>query len=172
MRGTFVTDVFLRINTAITHRALRIEFTPNAPPTPLVHGLGDGSKKVIAGEPPIVVEDVVISVSSRGTSRSVFGATASEEVLQVVSADWAINATARLIWQSTMPGKKQVDLTFVPLRDPLAPNPRTGKVVAPHGLVGQSFDGDNIAVFGNKDHCALPPPPRARAPQPIPWARI
>ena len=154
VRGTFVTDVFIRINTALTQRALRIEFTPNAPPTPLVHGLGSSARRVIAGETPLVVEDVTVSVLSRGISRSVFGVTTTEEVLQVLTADWAINATSRLIWQSTMPGKKQVDLMFVPLRDPLAPNPKTGKVVSPHGLVGQSFDGDNIAVFGNKDHCA------------------
>jgi len=46
----------------------------------------------------------------------------------------------------------QVDLSFAPLRDPLAPQPKTQTVVAPHGLVGQSFDGDNIAVDGKKDH--------------------
>jgi hypothetical protein len=44
----------------------------------------------------------------------------------------------------------QVDLSFAPLRDPLAPQPKTQTVVAPHGLVGQSFDGDNIAVDGKK----------------------
>ena len=55
--------------------------------------------------------------------------------------------------------KKQVDLSFAPLRDPLAPNPKTGKVVAPHGLVGQSFDGDDIAVDGKKSRFAPACPP-------------
>ena len=58
-----------------------------------------------------------------------------------------------MIARSVVLRKRQIDLWLVPLRDPLAPNPQTGKVVAPHGLIGQSFDGDATAVDGKKDHC-------------------
>ena len=143
VRGTFVTDLFVKLATELTGRQLRIEFTPNMPPTPLVYGLEGGKAwPVRDGARPLVVEDVSISLSTRDNA----------EVMHVRTAGWAVDATARLIWRSATPGKKQVDLSFVPLRDPLAPQPKSGKVVAPHGLVGQSFDGDSIAVDGKKDH--------------------
>ena len=45
----------------------------------------------------------------------------------------------------------QVDISITPLGDPLAPN-ALGNVVAPHGIIGQSWDGDNIKVDGAKDN--------------------
>ena len=144
VRGTFVTDLFIRVVTATTGRTVRVEFSPNAPPTPLVHGLEGGTRRVLPGEPPVVAEDVTIAVRR----------TANIEVLYVCTGGWAVNATARFIQRSATTRKKQVDLSFKPLRDPLEPNPVTGEVVAPHGLVGQSFDGDGIAVSGKKDQCA------------------
>jgi len=141
VRGTFVTDVFIKAVTEATGRTVRIEFTPNMPPTPIVHGLEGGTRRVLPGRPPLVVEDLSIAVTQNDNT----------EVLHVRTGGWAIDATARLIQRSATSGKKQVDLSFAPLRDPLAPNPKTGKVVAPHGLVGQSFDGDDIAVDGKKD---------------------
>ena len=109
----------------------------------------------LSGQPPLVVEDLSIAVTQNDNT----------EVLHVRTAGWAIDATARLIQRSATSGKKQVDLSFAPLQDPLAPNPKTGKVVAPHGLVGQSFDGDDIAVDGKKDRCVWAPGARPRLPQ-------
>lgn len=142
VRGTFVTDVFIKVKTELTGRMLRVEFAPNMPPAPLIHGIDGRARRIQVGDPPLVVEDVSVSVSQRDGA----------EMLHVRTAGWVIDATARLIWRSATPGKKQVDLAFAPLRDPLAPNPSTHKVVAPHGLIGQSFDGDNVAVDGKKDH--------------------
>ena len=155
VRGTFVTDVFIKAVTEATGRTVRIEFTPNMPPTPIIHGLEGGTRRVLPGRPPLVVEDLSIAVTQNDNT----------EVLHVRTAGWAIDATARLIQRSATSGKKQVDLSFAPLQDPLAPNPKTGKVVAPHGLVGQSFDGDDIAVDGKKDRCAWAPGARLRLPQ-------
>ena len=89
------------------------------------------------------MDDVSASVSE--SSRS------GQQVLEVRTAAWKIEATARMIARSVVLRKRQIDLSLVPLRDPLAPNPQTGRVVAPHGLIGQSFDGDAIAVDGKKD---------------------
>ena len=142
VRGTFVTDVFFKIATVASGSLLRVEFSPNAPPTPLIHGLNhSGIRRLVPGE-SLVAEDVSIAFAERGAA----------EVLYVRTAGWAVNATARFIRRSATTLKKQVDLSFLPLRDPLEQQQRTGKVVAPHGLIGQSFDGDNIAVDGNKDH--------------------
>ena len=146
VRGTFVTDVFIRAITDITGRTVRVEFSPNAPPTPLVHGLEGGIRRVLPDEAPLVAEDLSIAVRKEGNT----------EVLHVRTSRWAVEATARFIVRSATTFKKQLDLSFKPLRDPLAPNPKTGEVVAPHGLVGQSFDGDGIAVDGKKDQCARP----------------
>ena len=73
----------------------------------------------------------------------------------------------------------QVDLSFAPLRDPVAPHPTSGRVISPHGLIGQSFDGDGIAVDGKMDHCAIaaratphtPFSPRAHSARPPQTAR-
>ena len=143
-----MTDVFFRLLTEATNKSVRVEFTPNMPPTPLVYGI-DGGKalQLRPGSPPVTLEDVSLWMTKGERA----------ETLHVRTGGWAIDAAARLIWQTATPGKKQVDLSFAPLRDPLAPNAATGKVVAPHGLIGQSFDGDNIAIDGKKDHCAAPP---------------
>ena len=169
VRGTFVTDIFVKAVTE-SGRIVRIEFTPNMPPTPLVHGLEGGTRRVLPGEPPLVVEDlsVAVAVAEAEVHPNLPRLLQNDntEILRVRTAGWAIEATARPIQRSATRGKKQVDLSFAPLRDPLAPNPKTGKVVAPHGLVGQSFDGDDIAVDGKKDRCAPACPPLTAAHEP------
>jgi len=139
VRGTFVTDLFIKVQTEPSGRELRIEFTPNAPPTPLVHSVLGSAQHLAPGESHSL-DGVSIAVSGRA------------DHLYVVTPGWAINVTARLIRRSATPGKRQIDLACVPLRDPLAPLPGTGRAVAPHGLIGQSFDGDRVAVDGRKDH--------------------
>jgi len=139
VRGSFVTDAFWTIKSNLTGRTIRVEFSPNQPPTPIVHGLPDsGQRRLQPGGPAASFEDVSVSMSRRGNA----------EVLGVRTCAWHIEAVARLIWRSTTPGKKQIDLSFAPLRDPLS-----GTVaVAPHGLIGQSYDGDAVAVDGKQDH--------------------
>ena len=61
-----MTDLFVKLATELTGRQLRIEFTPNMPPTPLVYGLEGGKAwPVRDGARPLVVEDVSISLSTR-----------------------------------------------------------------------------------------------------------
>jgi len=148
VRGSFVTDAYVVIKAASSGRTIRIEYSPNQPPTPLVHGLpgATAAKRLLAGEPGIAFEDVSASLEARKGGQG-----GGAEVLQVSTAGWKLEASARLIWRSTVPGKKQIDLSFAPLRDPLAPQLGTGKIVAPHGLIGQSYDGDGMAVDGKQD---------------------
>ena len=148
VRGSFVTDVYLSLKTADSGGRLRIEYSPNQPPTPIVHGVSSTPvKRLRVGDKPIEIEDVSIAIESRQGGRG-----GKAEVLKVKTAGWRLEASSRLIWRSTVPGKKQIDLSLAPQRDPLAPQRNDGFVVAPHGLLGQSYDGDQIAVDGRVDH--------------------
>ncbi|EOD27247.1 hypothetical protein EMIHUDRAFT_205253 [Emiliania huxleyi CCMP1516] len=102
-------------------RSVRIEITPNKKPNWPVVYYETGKARTLRADEPPFAVDDV-SASVSESSRS------GQQVLE-----------------------RQIDLSLVPLRDPLAPNPQTGRVVAPHGLIGQSFDGDAIAVDGKKD---------------------
>jgi len=143
VRGTFMTELFVKAKST-RGRSVRIEFTPNKMPfAPVVYDDTGKAHTLRAGEPPITADDVSASVSESGHN---------SQVLELRTAAWKVEATARMIARSVVLRKRQIDLWLVPLRDPLAPDPQTGTVVAPHGLIGQSFDGDNIAIDGKKDH--------------------
>ena len=48
-------------------------------------------------------------------------------------------------WAEKNKKRKRLDVSITPLRDVSA------SVVAPHGLIGQTFDGDAVAVDGAVD---------------------
>ena len=157
VRGTFMTELFVKAKST-RGRSVRIEFTPNKMPfAPVVYDDTGKAHTLRAGKPPITADDVSASVSESGHN---------SQVLELRTAAWKVEATARMIARSVVLRKRQIDLWLVPLRDPLAPNPQTGKVVAPHGLIGQSFDGDATAVDGKKDHCTPRHPLHHRTPLP------
>jgi hypothetical protein len=68
---------------------------------------------------------------------------ANHASLLIMNGEWEVSAVARLFpYNSQNNNKKRLDLTFKPTSD---------SAVAPHGLIGQTFDGDNIAVDGAQD---------------------
>jgi len=73
-------------------------------------------------------------------------------VLEVNCSRWAFKVTAHEIKYGVLEERylrdkpDQLDLKIVPLVDPLAHG------VAPHGLIGQTADGDDIAVDGAQDN--------------------
>ena len=95
VRGTFVTDIFVKAVTE-SGRIVRIEFTPNMPPTPLVHGLEGGTRRVLPGEPPLVVEDlsVAVAVAEAEVHPNLPRLLQNDntEILRVRTAGWAIEA--------------------------------------------------------------------------------
>jgi len=139
VHGSFITDAFWVLRTALTGRTVRVEFTPNWLPLAMVHE--NGHPRELQMDEEITVEDVSIKLSMRKRA----------QVVTVKSTDWIIEAVAREIRWSAITGKKQIDFTISPLRDPLSPAPN-GNVIAPHGVIGQSYDGDNIAVDGSRDN--------------------
>jgi len=67
-------------------------------------------------------------------------------VLEVSDGFWRVVCKARLYpYSTTNKEKKRLDISFSQL------NKDAAAKVAPHGLVGQTFDGDNIAVDGAQD---------------------
>jgi len=63
--------------------------------------------------------------------------------LRIMDGKWEVSAVARLYpYHSQNNNNKRMDLTF---------KPTSASAVAPHGLIGQTFDGDNIAVDGAQD---------------------
>jgi hypothetical protein len=71
----------------------------------------------------------------------------------VIRADgWEVNATRKPIYNRLSgPYSSRFDIRMQPL-NPAA----TANAVAPHGLIGQSFDGDGIAVDGALDDYTVP----------------
>lgn len=71
--------------------------------------------------------------------------------LEVNTSQWAIKVTAHAINYGVLKERylndkpDQLDVNIVPLEDPLK------KGVAPHGIIGQTADGDDMAVDGAKD---------------------
>jgi hypothetical protein len=67
-------------------------------------------------------------------------------VLEVSDGSWRLTCKAHLYpYSTTNKEKKRLDISFSQLKPEAAAN------VAPHGLVGQTFDGDNVAVDGAQD---------------------
>ena len=70
-----------------------------------------------------------------------------EAVLAVGNGEWRVLCRAKLYPYSTSnKHKKRLDTTIMPAADK-----NTEVVVAPHGLIGQTFDGDAVAVDGAQD---------------------
>jgi len=69
---------------------------------------------------------------------------ANHASLLIMDGEWEVRAVARFYPYNTQNNnKKRMDLTFKPPSNPA--------VVAPHGLIGQTFDGDSVAVDGAQD---------------------
>jgi len=67
-------------------------------------------------------------------------------VLEVSDGFWQMSCKARLYpYSTTNKEKKRLDISFKQLKRDAAAK------VAPHGLVGQTFDNDNVAVDGAQD---------------------
>jgi len=69
-----------------------------------------------------------------------------EAAITVSNGDFELKAASvYLAWAEKNKKRKRLDVSITPLRDVSA------SVVAPHGLIGQTFDGDGVAVDGATD---------------------
>merc|ERR1712118_390383 len=136
----------LKVRTSTTGKLLTLEFRANAAP-PHKATLRDATtgavvKTISHGSGSFVVENLVVSIREKR-----FGLIGSHgSVLTINTGRWLIEATSKAFPNPLKnPGKALLDVQINALYD------ADHDVVAPHGLVGQSWDGDNVAVAGAQD---------------------
>lgn len=64
----------------------------------------------------------------------------------VETPEWALNIAARNVWNQIDGPKHRLDLSMKPLRA------ERDLAAWPHGIIGQSYDGDGLAINGRKDN--------------------
>jgi len=116
-------------------KALTVEYTAEKfDPVALVHEEGHSDVQIRPGTPALVVDDVIVSMVGK--------------TLSVRNSKWLFTATT-----SPYPfGKLEVNKNKVLLDVAVQPlyNPDTD-AAAPHGVLGQAYDQDKIAVDGKID---------------------
>uniref|UniRef100_A0A7S4BUE4 VWFD domain-containing protein n=1 Tax=Chrysotila carterae TaxID=13221 RepID=A0A7S4BUE4_CHRCT len=94
---------------------------------------GNSSIAVRSGAPAVVIDNVLISMS---------GKTVTVTVLR----KWRLSATVAPFPFGSLNRKKVlININIEPLYD------AAHDAVAPHGIIGQSFDGDDVGVDGKRD---------------------
>jgi len=90
---------------------------------------------------PDAIEDTVDDVTVRLVRKH-----QREASLVFRNADFEVQVASRFLGRSEQNARrKRLDVSLIPLKDP-----NTAKV-APHGLIGQTFDGDDYAIDGALD---------------------
>jgi hypothetical protein len=116
-------------------KTLNIEYTAEKlNPTAIVHEDEHRDVQVRAGTPALVVDDVIVSMVGK--------------TLSVRNSKWLFTATTSPYpfgKLETNKNKVLLDVAVQPLYDP------DTDAVAPHGILGQAYDQDKIAVDGKLD---------------------
>lgn len=134
VQGSYMTAAYAKMRTSTGHD-LTVEF--DATRAVWIQIGIDGAKPTAYKAPfSMSLDDVRISLANRTTLISI--------------PEWAVNFTSRFKYgiargTSCSDGKCFVDVKIRPRAD------MDHAKVAPHGLIGQSFDGDDIFVIGKED---------------------
>merc|ERR1712060_293946 len=116
-------------------KTLNIEYTAEKlNPTAIVHEDEHRDVQVRAGMPALVVDDVIVSMVGK--------------TLTVRNSKWVFTATTSPYPFGKLELNKNkvlLDVAVQPLHDP------DKDAVAPHGILGQAYDQDKIAVDGKID---------------------
>jgi len=146
VHGSFVKSIYVIARTAGNLNVF-IEYNANQPSSAQVHVQPDGygslptyvfvSKFKPEVASPRIIDDVSVELV-RKHSR--------EASITISNDDFTVVATSRFLgWAKLNQNKKRLDLS-------LSARTMTHTLeVAPHGLIGQTFDGDNIAIDGAVD---------------------
>jgi hypothetical protein len=149
VHGSWMQAVFV---TAVVHTAdkpvwVHISFDPHSPNEAQFLVRNSTSGPITFDTPAsksVLTEGHTFAISA-------FVASLAARRLVISNGQWKIEAKARrLPYAARNPGKMRTDIAFIPTgyinQDP----------VAPHGLIGQSYDRDNYAIFGALDDYAIP----------------
>eukprot|EP00965_Chrysotila_dentata_P096404 3186016-Pleurochrysis_carterae.AAC.2 len=117
-----------------TGKLLNIEYNDSFKAGGFVYEQGHKNVFVRDGEPPVVVDNVAVSV-------------VGHTMTVVVQDKWELAATIAPFPFGNLLNKNKnlLNININPLYNADA------DVVAPHGIIGQAYDGDNIGINGKSD---------------------
>jgi hypothetical protein len=134
IHGSFMTDAFVILNTT-TGRELLVEYSASRAVFVMIAVDGAAPAKYRAPF-TMKIDDVNVTLTDRKMS--------------VASAEWVVSAASKykngiLKGTTCATGKCFLDVAVKPLID------ADHAKVAPHGLMGQGYDGDEVGIVGKRD---------------------
>jgi len=148
VHGSHMAQLAMKVRSARSAKIFTVEFTASvAPPHHVLIRDADGNlaKTATHGSGNFVFEDLVVSVRER--RHGVIGARGWRGAVMLVNTGrWLIEAASKPFPGKADRGKALLDVQIVPNYD------ADHDVVAPHGLVGQSWDGDGVGIDGAQDN--------------------
>jgi len=148
VHGSHMAQLAMTVRTMLTGRIFKIEFAATASPPYIVHVRDEAGaivKSVTHGSGNFVYENLVVSV--RGERKHGVFVGSRGAMALISTGRWMVEAASKPFPNAEKnPGKALLDVQLNPLYD------ADKDVVAPHGLIGQSWDGDNIGIDGAQDN--------------------
>eukprot|EP00326_Haptolina_ericina_P032632 CAMPEP_0181252516 /NCGR_PEP_ID=MMETSP1096-20121128/47512_1 /TAXON_ID=156174 ORGANISM="Chrysochromulina ericina, Strain CCMP281" /NCGR_SAMPLE_ID=MMETSP1096 /ASSEMBLY_ACC=CAM_ASM_000453 /LENGTH=281 /DNA_ID=CAMNT_0023350291 /DNA_START=295 /DNA_END=1140 /DNA_ORIENTATION=+ len=137
VHGSFMRKAFVTVLTNMSH-TLRVEYAAARPLTS--KATVDGADISASGRSEVNIDNIAVSLNGR--------------TLTIQTPEWLIRVSSKVNPSisnapSCATGRCILNIQLAPLFD--ANHAR----VAPHGLIGQSYDGDSIAVIGQVDRYNL-----------------
>ena len=148
VHGSHMAQLGMVVRTALTGNLFTIEFSASAlPPHKVVvrDGAGAMVKTVTHGSGSFVAENLIVSM--REKRHGVLGAKGWRGAVMLVNTGWWLVEAASKAFPNAVlnRGKALLDVQLNPLYD------ADHDSVAPHGLIGQSWDGDGVGFDGAQD---------------------
>jgi len=149
VHGSHMAQLAMVVRTVLTGTLFTVEFSATAAPPQKVIVRKQASGKVVKivthGSGNFVFENLVVSVRER--RHGVLGAHGWRgSVMLINTGRWLVETASKAFPNAKEnPGKALLDVQLYPLYDV------DHDVVAPHGLIGQSWDGDSVGVDGAQD---------------------
>jgi len=139
----------MTVRSALTAKVFTFEFSASATPPHNVYvrdHAGKLVKTVTHGSGSFMVEDLSVSVRER-RAHGVLGARGWHGAIMMArTGRWLVEAASKPFPSKADRGKALLDIQIVPGYD------ADHDIVAPHGLIGQSWDGDDIGIDGAQDN--------------------
>jgi len=150
IHGSHMAQMAMSVRTMLTGKLFTIEYAATAkPPHKIIvrDEAGKVAKIVTHGSGNFVFENLVVSMRVRESERSWKQGTFAHVTAVVNTMRWMVEVTSKP-WPNAKlnPGKALLDVKMSALYD------ADKDVVAPHGLIGQSYDGDGVGVSGKLDN--------------------
>jgi len=145
VHGSFMKAAYFVVRTALTGRLLHIDYTASASPSLRARvrerGLPDVWLSHGGDRAQFTVENVVISMEEKKIADKWHGI-----ALTINTGRWQLSVWSKPFPNAKAnPGKALLNMKVEALYD------ADHDIVAPHGLIGQSYDGDDKAVDGALD---------------------